>query len=227
MNFDLPILAPSILAANKAQLGAQVQAALDGGAQWIHCDIMDGHFVPNISFGSNVVASVARISDEAFMDVHLMIKNPDQYIQDFYNAGADLISVHAEACVHLHRTIQLIRSHGAMTGVVINPATPVSAIEPILAEVDLILLMSVNPGFGGQQFIPATLTKVQKLVELREKYKLSFLIEIDGGVNSKNIIDIAKAGVDVLVAGNAVFSAENITNKVVELQSNLSNLRSE
>ena len=227
MNFDLPILAPSILAANKAQLGAQVQAALDGGAQWIHCDIMDGHFVPNISFGSNVVASVARISDEAFMDVHLMIKNPDQYIQDFYNAGADLISVHAEACVHLHRTIQLIRSHGTMTGVVINPATPVSAIEPILAEVDLILLMSVNPGFGGQQFIPATLTKVQKLVELREKYKLSFLIEIDGGVNSKNIIDIAKAGVDVLVAGNAVFSAENITNKVVELQSNLSNLRSE
>ncbi len=227
MNFDLPILAPSILAANKAQLGAQVQAALDGGAQWIHCDIMDGHFVPNISFGPNVVASVARISDEAFMDVHLMIKNPDQYIQDFYNAGADLISVHAEACVHLHRTIQLIRSHGTMAGVVINPATPVSAIEPILAEVDLVLLMSVNPGFGGQKFIPATLTKVQKLVELREKYKLSFLIEIDGGVNSKNIIDIAKAGVDVLVAGNAVFSAENITNKVVELQRNLSNLRSE
>ena len=227
MNFDLPILAPSILAADKAQLGAQVKAALDGGAQWIHCDIMDGHFVPNISFGPNVVASVARISDEAFMDVHLMIKNPDQYIEDFCDAGADLISVHAEACIHLHRSIQLIRSHGAMTGVVINPATPVSAIEPILAEVDLVLLMSVNPGFGGQQFIPATLTKVQKLFELREKYELSFLIEIDGGVNSKNIIDIAEAGVDVLVAGNAVFSSENINNKVVELKSSLSYLRSE
>ena len=156
-----------------------------------------------------------------------MIKTPDQHIEAFGAAGADLISVHSEACVHLHRSIQLIRSHGAMTGVVINPATPVTAIEPILAEVDLVLLMSVNPGFGGQQFIPATFTKIQKLFELREKYDLSFLIEIDGGVNSKNIIDIAEAGVDVLVAGNAVFSAENITNKVVELKSSLSYLRSE
>ncbi len=227
MNFSLPILAPSILAADKAQLGVQVQAALDGGAQWIHCDIMDGHFVPNISFGPDVVGAVSRISDEAFMDVHLMIENPDQYIEAFCDAGANLISVHVETCVHLHRTLQLIRSHGALTGVVLNPATTVYQIEPILQEVDLVLLMSVNPGFGGQQFIPSTLSKVQELVELRELNDASFLIQIDGGVNSKNITEIAEAGVDVLVAGNAVFSAEDIAAKVAELQERLDQVQGE
>jgi len=227
MNFSLPILAPSILAADKAQLGVQVQAALDGGAQWIHCDIMDGHFVPNISFGPDVVGEVSRISDVAFMDVHLMIENPDQYIEAFCDAGANLISVHVETCVHLHRTLQLIRSHGALTGVVLNPATPVYQIEPILQEVDLVLLMSVNPGFGWQQFIPSTLSKVQELVELRELNDASFLIQIDGGVNSKNITEIAEAGVDVLVAGNAVFSAEDIASKVAELQERLDQVQGE
>jgi ribulose-phosphate 3-epimerase len=227
MNFSLPIRAPSILAADKAQLGVQVQAALDGGAQWIHCDIMDGHFVPNISFGPDVVGAVSRISDEAFMDVHLMIENPDQYIEAFCDAGANLISVHVETCVHLHRTLQLIRSHGALTGVVLNPATTVYQIEPILQEVDLVLLMSVNPGFGGQQFIPSTLSKVQELVELRELNDASFLIQIDGGVNSKNITEIAEAGVDVLVAGNAVFSAEDIAAKVAELQERLDQVQGE
>jgi ribulose-phosphate 3-epimerase len=188
---------------------------------------MDGHFVPNISFGPDVVGAVSRISDEAFMDVHLMIENPDQYIEAFCDAGANLISVHVETCVHLHRTLQLIRSHGALTGVVLNPATTVYQIEPILQEVDLVLLMSVNPGFGGQQFIPSTLSKVQELVELRELNDASFLIQIDGGVNSKNITEIAEAGVDVLVAGNAVFSAEDIAAKVAELQERLDQVQGE
>jgi ribulose-phosphate 3-epimerase len=217
MNFDLPILAPSILAAHFTRLGEDVAKALDGGANWIHCDIMDGHFVPNISFGPSVVKQVSGIADDAFIDVHLMIEKPDLYIEDFVNAGADLISVHVEACKHLHRTIQKIKSYGIMAGVAINPATPLNVLEPILEEVDMVVVMSVNPGFGGQSFIEKSYHRVMRLCEIRNEGDYSFLIEIDGGVNLKNINKIADAGADVLVAGNSVFKAEDITARVREL----------
>ena len=149
MNFDLPILAPSILAANFLTLRDDIQKTLNAGVRWIHCDIMDGHFVPNISYGASIVKQVSTISDDAFIDVHLMIENADFYVEDFANAGADLIAVHYEACPHLHRSIQKIKSLGIMAGIAINPATAIHAIEPILPDVDMVVLMSVNPGFGG------------------------------------------------------------------------------
>mgnify|MGYP000176571520 CR=1 FL=1 len=227
MNFSLPILAPSILAADKAQLGVQVQAALDGGAQWIHCDIMDGHFVPNISFGPDVVGAVSRISDEAFMDVHLMIENPDQYVEAFCEAGANLISVHVETCVHLHRTLQLIRSHGALTGVVLNPATPVYQIEPILQEVDLVLLMSVNPGFGGQKFIPSTLKKLAKVRKLIDESGYPTRLEVDGGVGVSNIREIAAAGADMFVAGSAIFNSDDYGKTIAAMRAELGQVSGE
>lgn len=156
MNFELPILAPSILAANFLTLKDDIQKTLDAGVRWIHCDIMDGHFVPNISYGPGIVKQVSTISDEAFIDVHLMIENPDFYVEDFVNAGADLIAVHYEACPHLHRSIQKIKSLGVMAGVAVNPATSLYNIEPVLADVDMVVLMSVNPGFGGQSYIEST-----------------------------------------------------------------------
>ena len=217
MNFELPILAPSILAADFTKLGEDIQDALKGGTSWIHCDIMDGHFVPNISYGPGVVKAAKKAAPEAFMDVHLMIENPDDYVENFVEAGADLISVHYETCPHLHRSIQNIKKYGLMAGVVINPATPVSIIEPILEYVDLVLIMSVNPGFGGQSFIESSYGRLSELAALRDTKELSFLIQVDGGVNPKNISKIAQAGADVLVAGSSVFSAENITARVQEL----------
>lgn len=222
MNFTLPSVAPSILAANFSNLEADVKAAVQGGATWIHCDIMDGHFVPNISFGAGVVKSVSKVVPEAFLDVHLMIENPDQYIDSFVEAGAELISVHVEACPHLHRSIQKIKSHGIMAGVAINPATSLYTIEPILEYVDLVVLMSVNPGFGGQSFIESTYQKIEELADLREAGEHGFLIEIDGGVNLKNISKIAEVGADILVAGNSVFSAKDIPARVQELQGKIS-----
>ena len=224
MNFSLPVLAPSILAADFANLEQDITSALEGGAEWIHCDIMDGHFVPNISFGPAVVKKAAAVTDEAFIDVHLMIEHPEKYISDFINAGADLISVHYEACVHLHRTLTQIKQQGAMCGVVINPATSLSSIDPILEEVDLVLLMSVNPGFGGQSFIEKTYERLQKLSEIRDEKGLGFLIQVDGGVNLKNIRKVAGAGADVLVAGSSVFSAKDITARVQEIREKLSDL---
>jgi ribulose-phosphate 3-epimerase len=201
-------LAPSILSADFAHLADNVQAVADGGATLLHVDVMDGHFVPNITIGPPVVASL-RKATRLPLDVHLMIENPDQYIPAFVDAGADWISVHQEACVHLHRTLELIRSHGLNVGVVINPATPVETLEEVLGMVDYVLVMSVNPGFGGQKFIPLALDKVGKLVAMRSAGRADFRIEIDGGISTDTITGAVRAGVEILVAGNSVFGHGN------------------
>ena len=201
-------LAPSILSADFAHLAEQAQAAIEGGGTVLHVDVMDGHFVPNITIGPPVVASL-RKATEVPLDCHLMIENPDQYIPEFVAAGADWISVHQEACVHLHRTLQLIRSHGAQVGVVINPATPVETLSEVLDLVDYVLVMSVNPGFGGQKFIPGALHKLRKLAELRTARGLNFRLEVDGGVALATVAEVVRAGAEILVAGNAVFGSGN------------------
>jgi ribulose-phosphate 3-epimerase len=221
MNFELPFIAPSILAADFTRLGKDIGEVVEGGASWIHCDIMDGHFVPNISYGPNVVKAAKSAAPEAFFDVHLMIENPDNYVEAFVQAGADLISVHQETCPHLHRTIQNIKKYGIMTGVVVNPATPLQAIEPVLEDVDLVLIMSVNPGFGGQSFIESSYKKLENLAAIRDEKELGFLIQVDGGVNLKNAKKIARAGADILVAGSSVFSATNISARFEELSEKL------
>jgi ribulose-phosphate 3-epimerase len=218
MNFDLPVLAPSILAANFSKLGEELQTCSDAGIQWFHCDIMDGHFVPNISYGPMIVETVRESQPEAFLDVHLMIENPDQYLEDFADAGADLISVHYEACPHLHRTIQQIKKLGCMAGAVINPATSVELLRPILPDLDLALVMSVNPGFGGQAFIESSYQKVKQLSLIREEEDLSYLIEVDGGVGVKNIGKLVQSGTDVLVAGSSVFKADDIPARISDLR---------
>ncbi len=201
-------LAPSILSADFAHLADNVQAVTDGGATLLHVDVMDGHFVPNITIGPPVVASL-RKATRLPLDVHLMIENADQFIPAFVDAGADWISVHQEACIHLHRTLELIRNHGANPGVVINPATPVQTLGEVLGMVDHVLVMSVNPGFGGQKFIPATLDKVRKLGTMRTAKRANFRIEIDGGIGIDTIAEAVRAGVEILVAGNAVFGQGN------------------
>jgi len=197
-------LAPSILSADFAHLATQVQAAAAGGASVIHVDIMDGHFVPNITIGPPVVRSLRKTTDLP-LDCHLMIENPDQYIPDFTDAGADWISVHQEACRHLNRTLRLIRDHGALPGVVINPATPVETLSEVLDIVDYVLVMSVNPGFGGQKFIPGAAHKIRRLAELRAQRGLSYRIEVDGGIALETVTEVVRAGAEILVAGNAVF----------------------
>lgn len=218
MEFDLPIIAPSILAADYTILGEQIKESERGGAAWIHCDIMDGHFVPNISYGPDIVKAARRSAPDLLLDVHLMIQHPDQYIESFADAGADLISVHLEACPHLHRTLQLIRANGCMKGVAINPATPVSLLEPVLDMVDLIVIMSVNPGFGGQSFIESSIGKIDSLKHLRESTNVDFLIEVDGGVGLRNCEKLTRAGVDVLVAGSSVFKQDDIRSSVMKLK---------
>ena len=210
-------LAPSILSANFARLGEEAKAALDGGGTVLHVDVMDGHFVPNITIGPLVVSSLRKELPNAILDCHLMIENPDNYIPAFAEAGASWISVHQEACVHLHRTLQLIESHGCKSGVVLNPATPVHMVDEVLDMVHHVLIMSVNPGFGAQKFIPESLHKIKTLVEVRESLGLPFRIEIDGGVALDTIGDIVRAGAELLVAGNAVFSKGDIRENAKKL----------
>lgn len=216
MDFDLPILAPSILAADYTRLGEEIALCTESGIRWIHCDIMDGHFVPNISYGPDIVEAAGRAGD-VFLDVHLMIEEPDFYVESLMDAGADQVTVHQEACPHLHRSIQNIKQHGLHAGVALNPATPLSAVEPILEEVDLVLVMSVNPGFGGQNFIESTYRRLSELRRIRQENRYGFLIEVDGGVNLENIEKTVRSGADVLVAGSSVFGAENIPARIEEL----------
>ena len=209
-------LAPSILSADFARLAEQVAPALEAGATVLHVDVMDGHFVPNITIGPPVVAAL-RKHVTAPLDVHLMIENPEQYIPAFADAGANWISVHQESTVHLDRAVELVRSHGCLAGVVINPATPVETLSDILPAVDYVLVMSVNPGFGGQKFIRRTLKKIRHLAELRQRHNLSFRIEVDGGIALDTITEVVQAGAEVLVAGNAVFGRGDIGGNVQTL----------
>lgn len=199
-------IAPSILSADFSKLGAEIKSVEDAGADWIHVDVMDGHFVPNITIGPLVVEAAKRVTSLP-IDVHLMIENPDRYISDFTKAGADLISVHPETCVHLNRTIQMIKESGPRAGVVLNPSTPLSSIDWVVEYVDFVMIMSVNPGFGGQNFIPNSLNKVKALRRMIRDRGLSTLVEIDGGVKEQNIKNISDAGVDVFVAGSAIFKS--------------------
>lgn len=205
------ILAPSILSADFACLGEEIKAVVDAGAQWIHYDVMDGMFVPNISVGIPVLKSIRGITD-CTLDVHLMIEEPDRYVEDFATAGADVITVHAEACRHLDRTIQHIKDLGVKCGVALNPATAITALDYVLPKLDMVLLMSVNPGFGGQKFIPYTIDKLQTLAGIRKVQTLDFDIEIDGGVTTDNAKRLLDEGADILVAGSAVFGGDKNLN---------------
>jgi ribulose-phosphate 3-epimerase len=209
-------LAPSILSADFARLGEQVRAAADGGATVVHVDIMDGHFVPNLTIGPPVVKSLRQVT-KLPLDCHLMIEDPDNFIPAFAEAGADWISVHQEACRHLNRTLHLIKSHNCLAGAVINPATPVDTLAEVLDIVDYVLVMSVNPGFGGQKFIQSTLHKMRQLAELRSRLGLAFRIEVDGGVGLDTIAEVVRAGAEILVAGNAVFGKGDPTRNTETL----------
>jgi ribulose-phosphate 3-epimerase len=201
-------IAPSILSADFARLGEEIVAVEKAGADYIHIDVMDGHFVPNITIGPLIVEAIRPVT-KLPLDVHLMIENPDQYIENFAKAGADYITVHVEACRHLHRTIHHIKSFGIKAGVVLNPATPVESIQHILADIDMVLLMSVNPGFGGQSFIPEVLPKIRKVKEMADSIEKELEIEIDGGVNSETAKQCMEAGANVLVAGSAIYNQED------------------
>lgn len=210
-------IAPSILSADFARLGEEIKDVERGGADYIHVDVMDGHFVPNITIGPLIVEAIRPVT-KLPLDVHLMIENPDQYIEAFAKAGADYITVHVEACRHLHRTIQLIKSTGVKAGVVLNPATPVDSLKHIIEDVDMVLLMSVNPGFGGQKFISSVLPKIRQVKELADSLNLDLEIEVDGGVNEETAKLVIEAGANVLVAGSAVFNKEDREAAIASLR---------
>jgi ribulose-phosphate 3-epimerase len=219
----MKLIAPSILSADFSRLGEEIENVEKAGADWIHVDVMDGHFVPNITIGPLVVEA-ARRATKLPLDVHLMIENPDKYIPSFAEAGANYISVHVETCPHLNRTIQFIKSCGAAPGVVLNPSTQISSIEWVLDDVEFVLIMSVNPGFGGQAFIKNSLDKIQQLRTMINKNGARTLIQIDGGVNEKTIAEISQAGVDVFVAGSAIFGSNNYKETINMFRKLMNNL---
>ncbi|MFA8449350.1 MAG: ribulose-phosphate 3-epimerase [Bacteroidales bacterium] len=211
------LIAPSLLSANFAELKKDCEMLNRSEADWFHIDIMDGMFVPNISFGFPVMKAIKRYAQKP-LDVHLMIEAPDRYIKDFVDAGADIICVHAEACPHLHRSIQNIKSFGIKAGVALNPHTPIQIVENVLEDLDMVLIMSVNPGFGGQKFIPNTYKKIQQLREVAKNTNPELIIEIDGGVDSENAKSLYDSGANVLVAGSAVFGSDNPEKTIKEIK---------
>ena len=214
-------LAPSILSADFARLLEDVKKVEKAGCEYLHIDVMDGHFVPNITLGPGIVKSLRKDVNMVF-DAHLMIENPDNYIKEFADAGCDIIVANQEACTHLHRTIQNIKSHGIKAGVALNPATPIETIKYVLQDVDMVLLMSVNPGFGGQSYIPVVTEKIKELKALIDEMNLDIDIEVDGGVKPSNIAEVVNAGANVIVAGSAIFNAGNIDEAVKSLRENAS-----
>jgi len=216
----MKLIAPSILSADFARLGEEITAVEDAGADWIHIDVMDGHFVPNITIGPLIVEAVRPVTALP-LDVHLMIEQPERYVKDFAGAGADLIAIQVEACIHLDRTIHLIKECGPKAGVVLNPATPLTAIEWVLQEVDFVMIMSVNPGFGGQTFISSSLDKIRALRQMIDSRGLSTLIEVDGGVKATNAAEISGAGADVFVAGSAIFGHPDYRQAIAGLRTQI------
>ena len=210
-------IAPSILSADFSRLGDEIKAVEDAGADWIHVDVMDGHFVPNITIGPPVIESIRKVTDLP-LDVHLMIENADCYIKSFVEAGVDIISVQVEACRHLNRTIQIIKEQKVRAGVVLNPATPLSSLEEILHELDMVLLMTVNPGFGGQSFIPSMLGKISNLNDIMSNYEDEIDLQVDGGVKPENAGEIKKSGASVLVAGSAIFNSKDYQKAIKNLR---------
>lgn len=212
-----PLISPSILSADFARLAEAVQMVEAAGADWIHVDVMDGHFVPNLTVGPPMVEALRKVTSLP-LDVHLMMTNPDAFIPEFVDAGADLLTVHVEACPHLHRTVQSIKERQVKAGVSLNPATSVTAIEVILGEVDLVLVMSVNPGFGGQQFISSSLDKIRRIRTMMSNSRSSAHLEVDGGVNLTNVASVVHAGANVLVAGSAIFGSKNIPETIRQMR---------
>ena len=211
------VIAPSILACDFGRLSDEIRAVADAGADWIHIDVMDGHFVPNITIGPRIVEAV-RDATQLPLDVHLMIEQPERYIESFVKSGATIVGIHAEACPHLHRTVAQIREAGARASVTINPGTPASAVEPVLGDVDQVLVMTVNPGFGGQRFIPGTLAKVEAIRGWIQRRELPVTLEVDGGITEDTIASAARAGANAFVAGTAIFGAPDYREAIATLR---------